>query len=278
MSSNNLFPRFDMSKATASINLFSLNIHDSREVTPTLHRVVLSYTGELPNSPEQIHQQISSLLKGHGAPVVGSFSHLTKSGDIKSLIGFVKASRPIIEFNDEVKANADGRFKAMASNLLMDKTDESMWEIRSGATGKYLAKQSHTDMTELVHLATASVFGLPKFSQIEPPAVAVREFASFVDVESEEVMNGFVVASDENGIKVMAFETNEVVEAGYDQLIELNELTPEEATIKGMEMPKEIAADQADPNTMIEYYRKAYPYAPEYVQKIIEMINMHRTA
>lgn len=273
--SNNLFPRFDLTAAASRINLFSLNIHDSREITPTLHRVVLSYTGNPPSEPSEIHSQIAKLLDGHGTPVVGSFSSLTRDGEIKSMIGFVKASRPIIEFNEEVKANATGRFKAMASNLLMDKTDESMWEIKSGATGQYLAKQSHIDMSELVHLATARVHGLPKFGQIASAPVQPREFASFVDKDSEEVMHGFVVASTEDTIKVMCVETSTVIEAGYDQLVEVAELTEEEAKIKGMEMAPEVAASES---TMIEYYRKAYPYAPEYVNQIIEMIRMHRFA
>jgi hypothetical protein len=272
----NLFPRFDMDKATAAINLFSLNLHDHQMITPTLARVVLSYTGELPEDRGQLHKQISQLFQGNGSPVVGSFSALTRSGEIKSLIGFVKASREIILFDKEVRANADGRFKAMASNLLMDKNDESLWEIRSGASGKYLAKQSHTDMSELVHLATASVHGLPKFSMIASAPVQPKEFAQFVDRDAEEVYNGFVVASTDKEIKVFCVETSSVIELSYEQLIEVAELTPEEATIKGMEMAPEIAADQSDPSTLVEYYKKAYPYAPEYVSKLIEMIGQHR--
>jgi hypothetical protein len=272
----NPFRNFDIDRVTAKISTFSLNVHDFRMVSPTLARVVLSYTGEMPADSSTVHNQIANLFQGEASAVVGSFSQLTKHGDLKSLIGFVKASREVIPYEDAaVTAGAEGKYKAMASNLLMDKSDESMWEIRSGATGKYLAKQAHSDLSELVHMATANVHGLPRFTQIASVPVATTEFASFVDVESEDVMSGFVVASTENLIKVFCFETQSVVEAGYDQLVEVVELDAQEAKIKDMEMTKEVASDES---TMIEYYRKAYSYAPEYVNLIIDMIRQHRFA
>lgn len=269
----NMYRNVNMDSVAARVSLFSVNLHDYRALTSSLFRVVLSYTGELPEDQSELHKQVSSMLKGSGVPVVGSFSALTRQGDIKSLVGFVKASRQILPM-DEVKASAkDGRFKAMASNLLMDKTDSSMWEIRSGAAGKYLAKQEHEDLSELVHMATASVHGIPRFATMAHMNVAPREFASLVDANTEEVVHGFVVASTDDKIKIVSFETKEVIEASYDQLIEVNELSEEEAKVPGMEMAAEIGNDEAG---MIAYYQKAYGYAPEYVQKIIDIIKMHR--
>lgn len=271
----NAFRNFDIDRVTAKISTFSLNVHDYQMVSPSLARVVLSYTGAMPDEAETVHNQVAALFNGEASAVVGSFSQLTRHGDIKSLIGFVKASREVVPYEDKVTAGAEGKFKAMASNLLMDTADNSMWEIKSGATGKYLAKQAHADLSELVHMATASVHGLPKFAQIAHVEAAAQEFATFVDVNSEEVLSGFVVASTEDSLKVMCFETKEVVEAHYSQLVEVVELDAVEAKIGDMEMTKEVAASESE---MVEYYRKAYGYSPEYVSKIIDMIKMHRFA
>lgn len=269
----NSFRLFDLDKVAAKISTFSLNVHDYQMVTPTLARVVLSYTGTMPDDSQSFRNQVASLFNQEATAVEGSFSALTRSGEIKSIIGFVKASTQVVPYEEAVTADTKGNFKAMASNLLMDQTDNSLWEVKSGATGKYLAKQGHSDLSELVHMATANVHGIPKFKQIATVPCAATEFACFVDKDSQEVMNGFVVASSEDSIKVLCFETNQVVEAGYDQLVEVNELTAEEAKIKDMEMSAETAANES---TIIEYYRKAYPYAPEYVQKLIDMIKQHR--
>ncbi len=276
MSLQDSYRLFDLDRVAAQLSRFTVAVHDYKMVSPTVARVVLSYTGETPVE-EEIRQKISALFDNNAAAIAGSFRSLTHNGDIKSVVGFVKMSREVRPFGeDEVKASADS-FKVMASNLLMQKADGSMWEIKSGAMGKYLAKQTGDDLRELVHLAHNPVSGLPRFNQIASLASMTQphEFAAYVDLGAEEVMHGFVVESSDDKVKILAKETNEVVEVTADCLIQVQDLEGE--TQKVMASP-EMQNFNMDKSGMVEYYRLAYRYDPAYIQKIIDMIGQHSFA
>lgn len=263
-----------LDKVSASISTFTVNLHDYRMVSPTVARVILSYTGSTP-APDEVRARINKMMDGNAVAIAGSFRELTRAGDVKSLIGFVKASREVLPF-DEVTASS-GKYKALASNLLRQTEDDTLWEIKSGAAGKYLAKQTAEDLRSLMHLAQATCSGLPKFNQIASLAsnTQPREFAAYVDLNAEEVMHGYVVASSDDKVTVIAKETGESVEIAADQMIHVLDLEGEDAQVAGTQMAAEVAADKG---AMIEYYNLAYRYDPAYIQKIIEMIDQHATA
>jgi len=74
---------------------------------------------------------------------------------------------------------------------------------------------------------------------------------------------------------VTPFGADETVEIQMAQLVEVINLDGEDAKAAGTVMAAEVAADK---NAMTEYYRKMFSYAPDYVQKIIDMINSHAFA
>jgi hypothetical protein len=265
------FRYFDLDKVASQLSRYTVSVHDYKMISPTVARVILSYTGSAPTQDE-VRQQIASIFQGSAAPIAGSFRELTRAGDVKSVIGFVKASREVKPFEE---AAANGKdYKVMASNLLMQTADGSMWEIKSGAMGKYLAKQSNDDLRQLIHLAQNTCAGIPKFNQIASLASVAepKEFAAFVDLNAEEVLHGFVVASTEDKVTVIAKETGEAVEVAADQLVHIQEVSANELG------DKQMAADMSDPNAVIEYWRSVYRYSPEYIQKIIDMVGMHSYA
>lgn len=268
---------FNLDAVAAQLSRFTVSVHDYTMVSPTVARVVLAHTGQVP-SQEEIRQKISALFDNNAAAIAGSFRQLTSAGDVKSVVGFVKMSREVRPFGDEeIKASAEN-FKVMASNLLMQKSDSTMWEIKSGAMGKYLAKQTGDDLRELVHLAHNPVSGLPRFNQLASLASMTqpREFAAFVDLGAEEVMHGFVVESSEDKLTVLARETGEVVEVATNQLVQVQDLEGEETA--ALTASPEMQNFGQDKSGMISYYKLAYRYAPDYVQKIIDMIGQHSFA
>lgn len=267
---------FDLDKVAAQLSRFTVSLHDYTMVSPTVARVILSHTGQTPTQ-EEIRQKVAALFDNNAAAIAGSFRALTASGDVKSAVGFVKMSREVRPFGEEeVKASADS-FKVMASNLLMQKSDGAMWEIKSGAMGKYLAKQTNDDLRELVHLAHSPMSGLPRFNQIASLASMTqpREFAAFVDLGAEEVMHGYVVASSDESLTVITRETGEVVEVAANQLIQVQDLEDEGKLQTASEDMQRFGMDSKG---MIEYYKHQYRYDPEYVQKIIDMIGQHSFA
>ena len=268
---------FDLDRVASQLARFTVSVHDYTMVSPTVARVILSHTGTVPTQ-EEIRQKISACFENNAAAIAGSFRQLTANGDIKSAIGFVKMSREVRPFDEnEIKASAEN-FKVMASNLLMQKSDNSMWEIKSGASGKYLAKQTNDDLRELIHLAHNPVNSLPRFSAIASLASITqpREFAAYVDLDAEEVMHGFVVASNDESLTILSRETGETVEVAANQLIQVQDLEGEEQI--ALTASPEMQNFGQDAAGMIAYYKLAYRHSPEYVQKLIDMIGQHAYA
>lgn len=264
-----LFRNLDLAKVADRVRTFTTNLQDYQMITPSLARVVLTLTGSMPRR-EEIRASVAELFKGHAAPVSNSFRELPQTGGTRTVVGFVKASAEV-RFMDE----KGGKMKAMASNLMMDETDESMWEIRNGASGNYLVKQGNEDLSELAYSVKARRIGMPTLSNLESMPAETKEFAAFVDTKIEEVMYGYVVGSVGGKTQVIAYGETDTVDIDNDQLVEVSNLDGEDIKALGIEMAAAVAGDRA---AMIEYYKKAYSYDPSYIQKIIEMIDQHAFA
>jgi hypothetical protein len=266
-----MFRHLDLDSIAAKATLagFTLNVNDYEMVTPTLARVMLTYTGDVPRSQEEIRAEVARMFQGLASPVAESFRKVQNG----VVAGYIKTSREVREFDPSVVTA--GKMKEMAANLLMDKTDESLWEKKSGASGDYLVRQGNDDLSGLVHLATNKQIGQPTFAHLASMPAEQKEFAAFVSTESEEVEHGYVVASADNKMTVVPFGADAAVEIQTAQLVEVINLDGEDAKALGTVMAPEVAADKG---AMVEYYRKAYSYAPDYIQKIIDIINQHAFA
>lgn len=259
----------DSLASKATLAGFTLNVNDYDMVTPTLARVMLTYTGNVPRSQEEVRASVAALFKGHAAPVAESFRKVTEG----TIAGFIKTSREVREFDSGMVTA--GKMKEMAANLLMDKTDESLWEKKSGAAGDYLVRQGNDDLSGLVHLATHKKLGQPTFAHLASMPAETKEFAAYVSTDSEEVEHGYVVASADGKMTIIPVGAEEGVEVQTAQLVEVINLDGEDAKAAGGVMAAEVAADKG---AMIEYYRKMFGYAPDYLQKIIDIINQHAFA
>lgn len=265
------FRNLDLDAIHAKIQTagFTLNVNDYEMVTPTLARVMITYTGEVPQSQEEVRAGIARLFEGQASPVAESFRKVTAG----VIAGFVKTAREVREFDQAVVTA--GKMKEMAANLLMDKTDESLWEKKSGASGEYLVRQGNDDLSGLVHLATNRQMGQPTFAHLASMPAETKEFAAFVSKTSEEVEHAYVIASNEGKMTVLPFGSEDAVEIETAQLVEVLHLEAADVKGAGSEMAAEVAADK---QAFIEYVRKWFSYAPDYVQKWIDMINQHAFA
>ena len=255
----------DLSAIAAQVGTFTLNVNDYEMLTPSLAKVVITTTGEAP-SKSTIHQQMAKLFNGLASAVDDSFRMLTRSGDVKSIVGFVKANREVKPYEEQ---EVTAKMKVMASNLLMDQEDKSLWEVREGASGRYLCRQGQDELSELVHLATASKVGVPHVSQLAMASVLKNEIAAYVNVETEEVEHGFVIQANKTNteFKILPFGSDTTIAVAGIQLVHVEHLDAEDQP-KGMEMASGLGKEDS-----IAYYKKLYAYAPDYVQAIIEQIN-----
>lgn len=279
--SKQAFRHLDMDSIIARVNSFSVNLQDFEMVSPTLAKVLITYSGTAPIK-EEVRASIARMFGQQASPVENSFRSLERTGGSKTLAGFIRYQSDVKEY-DETAADNQGRYKQMASNLLMDNDDKSMWEVKAGNTGKYLVRHGEEDLSELVHLAHAKKSGQPSLSQIASVPAEPKEFAAYVDVKQEEVMHGYVVARTRDGLSmsVLAFENGsagDTVEIQTSQLVEVADLDGEDEQAAGVKMPV-TAAGTIDREAQIEYYRKLYgSYAPQYVQSLIDMIDQHSFA
>jgi hypothetical protein len=259
---------FDLSSLN-SISTFAVSIADYKMVTPTLARVVVTYSGQ-PKSKEEARAAISKRLKSLGSPVADSFRTLFRNGEISSAIGFVRANAEVVEYSEEALKGK----RVMASNLLMDDTDKSMWDVRENAGAKYLVKHGNEDLSQLVHLASARRAGDPQLAQVASERVLEREFAAFVGKDSEEVEFGYVVAGQtDNGetFSVLAMGADTPVDVTPDQVVHVMNFDGDDVKAMGAEV---AAVPGMGREALVEYYTKLYgSYAPDYLQKVIDIIN-----
>ena len=264
------FKHLDIDAITAKMNLSTINLTDYKMVTPTVARVVISCTGQ--DTDESVtRSEIAKLFGEQASPIVSSFRKLPTGGEVATVVGFVKANRQVMAMEDVPKE----KMKLMASNLMMNQDDKSLWDVRKGAAGEYLVRQGSEDLSELIQLARKPKIGTPSLAAIASMPAEPREFVAYVDTKLEEVQHGFVIASEGDNVTVIPVGMEQAVECKLECLVEVSYLDADDEKMLGQ---KTMATAGMDKSAMIEYYRKAYGYAPAYVAKIIEMINMHSFA
>jgi hypothetical protein len=231
-----------------------------------LAKVVLSYTGDW--KKDEFLARVTAMFEHHAVPVRDSFKQLEGT---RVVVGFVHATPDVRPADEEGK-----KYRVIATNVLMDTADSSTWEIKEGASGKYLVRNGMEDLSELAKGLSAHRADLPRVRNIAVSAgVAPQEFVAYVDGDEGEMAYGFAVARDNesNKIAVICSATNEVKEISEKLVVHATHLEGEEHKMANMEL-----AANSDKGTMEAYYRKLYGYAPEYVNEIIKMINEHAFA
>lgn len=243
-----------------TVSLADYEMLDERTV-----RVILSTSGAFDR--ESLQAKTAELFKGLATPVRNSFRRLTDN----SVVGFVVGVRTVRDYD----AAVDGtKYRAIASNILMDKGDSSTWELREGASGDYLCRTGIEDLSELAQTIYVRRVGVPALASVAVAAVQPKEFAAFVDVEAGEMDYGFVTASDGDTLSVVSSTSRKVCTVPTACVVQAAHMADDEQpVVAGIE-----AAALNDAQTMIDYYTKAYGYAPEYLAKVIEIINQHAAA
>lgn len=271
MSTKNSLTGFDLSRISAKLSAFRVAVNDYEMVSPTLARVVLNMSG-VPETALDMRVAVAKLFKNQASAVEGSFRWADRNGDIKSVVGYVRCNNDVREFDQKTEGD---KYRVMSSNLLMDKEDKTLWQVRSGAgESKYLARDGNEDLSDLVHLATDYKSMSPRLAQMASAAPASRDFVAFVDRVTEEVRYGFAIgASANNVLTVLATDSDDPVDVPESDVVEVNELDAEEHASVST-----AAADGLSKEAMIEYYRKAYSYSPEYIAEIIKTIEQHAFA
>ena len=237
----------------------TVSITDHQVMSPTLAKVIISYTGDVDSN--FIHESLSKAFEYQASPVQSSFKKV-KEG---VAIGFIRANKAVRAVS---KNEISAKYRVMSSNILMDKSDQSLWDIKEGAAGKYLARHGKEDLTALVQASTQRRQDIPGIRHITIARAAKSELVAFVD-DDGDMDHGFAVATNDDKVKVVSFTRRIPVTVDYASVVSISPVTLPAA------LQKEITASltSEEKASAIAYYTRLYGYAPEYVREITRQIN-----
>lgn len=268
-----------VARMQATTDLVVASIQDYKEITPNLVKVVVAFnTGDADRS--QRFHAIAKLLNGHGRPIDGSFRWIPNSS-VHAAVGFVAKNVEVRPY----EAAAASNFKALASNLLMDTTDESLWEVHAAGDEKYLARHSEESLSELVAMASLKQDNFrhdsPRLTQLASANVQHSEYVAYVNPQTLELAHGYVLASEsESDLDGVV----EVIDSESEDRVDVNpELIVESAFLNGSDVEyvrsKQVAVtfnpSQWDAAEMKNYYKQVFNWAPEYLREIEKIIDGH---
>ncbi len=252
------------------------NLHDSKQITPTLFRVIATLSTEKVDGTKIAHA-ISAALDNNMSAVAGSFRSIGHAG-VPAVVGYMRANRESVPFTEE----AASKMKVVATNILMSNEDDSLWEVRSSGDAKYLVRQRSDDLGQLVQMARVRAYNVPKLSHLVVSSFGKMEYVAYVCAKTEELKHGFVLgmkecAEDEDDKLVVYSEDKVEEEIDPDQVIEsafVGESLKVIAAEKGWDLPANLNSKQG----MLDYYGKMFDYAPDYKAQLDDIISDHSVA
>jgi|SRR5476649_299505 len=241
-------------------------ITDFKIMANKIAKVVISFTGKFDR--QAITASLSEQLDNLATPIENSFTHV-RAG---VALGFIRANQEVrVVEPKELKAS----YKVMSNNMMMDDKDKSLWEVRKGASGTYLARHGNEDLSELVSAATNPRGNVPRLNNIALASVAKREFVAFASA-SGDMDYGFCVGvnAGKKVLKVVAASDRQATVIDFDQVV-----TVVATGEQGIQIPNDVhkrilatGISRADADQEITYYQKLFGYAPAYLREVIEQV------
>jgi hypothetical protein len=233
----------------------TVNITDYELVTPTLARVIVSFTGA--QTKEQIAASLLEKMDNLAAPVENSFQ-LVKAN---VAVGFIRANREVRVVEDkELRAS----YRVMSSNIMMDNRDKSLWEMREGRGGKFLARHGQEDLSELVEATVQRRQDIPALRHIAMASAVKGEFATYVS-KSGDVDHGFVLAANSKKAQILSMTTQ------LPEVVDMVRVT----ALARVPVPKSFKKEMVkagisneDKAQAKEYWTKLYSYDPDYLADV----------
>lgn len=242
----------------------TLSLTDYKLIKPTLAKVVIATTGTM--SREDMADMLCAKLKYLAAPVAGSFRKLTTN----SAIGFIRANKQTRSLDAAGKrGDVTARYKVMGANLLMDKQDRTLWEVRSGPSGAYVTRHGQEDLSELVEASLHSRADVPRIGRVTMAKAAVSEFAAYC-TDTGVMDYGFVTRSNDSAAEVISASTKQKVVVKNEMIAGLYPVTIDREVhlqVTARTMTADERAKAAD------YWRTLFSYAPEYADELIKDVN-----
>jgi len=243
-------------------------------VNSRVARVIVSTVSNV-NTP-QLRAALQENLGASVTPITGSFRWL--SDQKNSLIGFVALATPqhLVD-GDPTKAG----YRLVASNMYMSEADQSVWELKAGASAQYMVRQGQDDLRELLENSRATPRGsTPRMASVIQASAQPTELVAFVNSfgnAQPAVDFGFCLSSDKDNNYTMITATyDQPIKVSASEIVSIYALDPNQVhqQIQRGAAAKSVSVTAAsDKSTMIDYYKRLYSYAPDYLKLVIKEIN-----
>lgn len=269
------------------------SVSDFEVLTPAIARVIVAFnTVDAPRM--QLAQAVSAAMSGDVSVIESSFRPVESMG-APAMVGFVCLNKEVRTWEE----SSVKKMQVMASNLLLDRSDDSLWEVRTNNGVKMLARQGEEDLSELLQKASVHMNGVPVLASFLEEVGTEREYAAFVDPKLGTVRYGYVLSTADDKITVLPHtsgtEDNDSDEKREgkensvgDRMTEnmepvtvMSKFLVETARLKDADSMRfrsaEIAApmDSRSNAAMKDYYRQLYSYDPKYYAEIEKQIDEH---
>ncbi len=228
---------------------------------PNLAQVVISYTGKF--DKETLRASLREKFDNRVAPVEGSF-HEIKAG---AAVGFLRANREV-RMPDQQELRASYR-KVGASNIMMSDADNSLWEVKEGKSGKYLARTGQEDLSELVQASVNRRTDIPGLRHLSTASAATNEFVSFVS-KSGDLDHGFVMATNSEKVKLVSFATRQETIVPLENVTAISRVPLPQSFVKQMAT---AGISREEKTQACDYWKKLYEYAPNYLSDILDQVD-----
>ena len=250
---------------TQGINVCTASITDYEMISSKLARVIVAYTGK--QTKADVVETLAKQMKYMATPVENSFRMLKAN----VMVGYVRANQELRPTDEkEIRAS----YKVVANNILMSNDDRTLWEVKKGASGMFLARQGQEDLSELVNATVNRRQDVPKIHQITASHVAAsREFVAYAS-DSGDMDYGFCVKASKDGTKLQIVSST----TGRAEVIKATQVAsvlPANAVAIPRDAHQKVLASgisRDDVNQQIEYYSRLYGYAPQYLAEIKKMV------
>ncbi len=259
-------------KSVAKLHDFSPVVASAEDESPRVFKVVATFANLVHDADRtSMYTALAAATGNKASPIEGSFRPVPGT---RAFVGFVSKNGEVRPYETAAVAS----MKVMASNLLMDEKDHSLWEVRSNDDAKYLVRHQEDDLSDLLALASVRIdnreLDIPVIASLGYSDAREQDCVVYVNPTTVEVSHGMVVASTGDSVKIVDITSKETLTIASDFVVEVASFNFDE--MKGGF--KEVAAPQEDTVLgMEDYWFKVFGQYPAYWAEFKKMLDSRAT-
>lgn len=236
-------------------------IHDYQILDDAVARVLCAFNREVDSNEARL--AIAHSFNNQVSVIDNSFRLIPGCNKNRPIMaGFVRTNRMVRDYKDE------SGYKVMATNILMDTKDESLWQLSTSPAGdKYLTRKDSEDLSELLAMARVRDVSVTTLKELADVAT-LGEYVSFVDTASQEVRYGYSVKAGVDSTIILPRDSKELISIANVLIVEI-------ANLNGSDQIEEVSNTDKE---LKDYYKELYSYAPDYYKQVEEIIKSRATA